>query len=94
MASAQVLIKRQARSRLYDAPRGRYVTLAELHLWRHKRVAFVVQDAETGEDAARAVRSGRARRFEEGALIRRLSACFRSPVFDARSRRRHNRREG
>jgi polyhydroxyalkanoate synthesis regulator protein len=55
MASAPVLIKRYARSRLYDAARGRYVTLAELRLWRRKRVAFVVQDAETGEDVTRAL---------------------------------------
>jgi polyhydroxyalkanoate synthesis regulator protein len=55
MASAPVLIKRYARSRLYDAARGRYVTLAELPLWRRKHVAFIVQDAETGEDVTRAL---------------------------------------
>jgi polyhydroxyalkanoate synthesis regulator protein len=53
MASAPVLIKRYARARLYDVARGRYVTLAELRLWRRKRVAFVVRDAETGEDVTR-----------------------------------------
>jgi polyhydroxyalkanoate synthesis regulator protein len=53
MASAPVLIKRYARSRLYDAARGRYVTLAELRLWRRKHVAFIVQDAGTGEDVTR-----------------------------------------
>jgi polyhydroxyalkanoate synthesis regulator protein len=53
MAPAPVLIKRYARSRLYDAARGRYVTLAELRRWRRKRVAFVVKDAETGEDVTR-----------------------------------------
>ena len=53
MAPAPVLIKRYARSRLFDAARGRYVTLAELHRWRRKRVAFIVQNAEPGEDVTR-----------------------------------------
>jgi polyhydroxyalkanoate synthesis regulator protein len=53
MPSPPVLIKRYARSRLYDTTRGRYVTLEELRLWRRKRVAFMVQDAETGEDVTR-----------------------------------------
>jgi polyhydroxyalkanoate synthesis regulator protein len=51
MAQAPVLIKRYARSRLYDTARGRYVTLDELRRWRRERVAFVVQDAEMGQDA-------------------------------------------
>jgi polyhydroxyalkanoate synthesis regulator protein len=53
MATAPVLIKRCARSRLYDTARGRYVTIDELRQWRRKRVAFIVQDAETGQDVTR-----------------------------------------
>jgi len=53
MAVAPVLIKRYVRSRLYDAARGRYVTIGELRRWRRQRVAFIVQDAETGQDVTR-----------------------------------------
>ena len=50
MTLAPVLIKRYARSRLYDTASGRYVTIDDLRQWRRKRVAFIVQDAETGQD--------------------------------------------
>jgi polyhydroxyalkanoate synthesis regulator protein len=53
MASPPVLIKRYARSRLYDTVNARYVTIDELRRWRRKRVAFAVQDAETGQDVTR-----------------------------------------
>jgi polyhydroxyalkanoate synthesis regulator protein len=53
MAQPPVLIKRYGRSRLYDTARGHYVTIDELRQWRRKRVAFVVQDAETGQDVTR-----------------------------------------
>jgi polyhydroxyalkanoate synthesis regulator protein len=55
MALAPVLIKRYARSRLYDTASGRYVTIDDLRQWRRKRVAFIVQDAETGQDVTRAL---------------------------------------
>jgi polyhydroxyalkanoate synthesis regulator protein len=53
MASPLILVKRYARSRLYDTSSGRYVTIDELRRWRRKRVAFIVQDAETGQDVTR-----------------------------------------
>jgi polyhydroxyalkanoate synthesis regulator protein len=53
MIARPILIKRYARSRLYDTAKGRYVTLEELRAWRRKRVAFVVEDAETGQDVTR-----------------------------------------
>ena len=43
-----ILIKRYARSRLYDGARGRYVTIDELRLWRRRGIDFVVEDSETG----------------------------------------------
>ncbi len=53
MALAPVLIKRYARSRLYDTARGRYLTIDELRHWRRNAVAFIVRDAETGNDVTR-----------------------------------------
>jgi len=44
------LIKRYARSRLYDAEAARYVTLADLREWRMRGLAFTVMDVETGQD--------------------------------------------
>ena len=55
MALPPILVKRYARLRLYDTARGRYVTIDELRQWRRKRVAFIVQDAETGQDVTRAL---------------------------------------
>ena len=43
-----ILVKRYARSRLYDTAGRRYVTIEDLRTWRLKRVAFIVEDAETG----------------------------------------------
>ena len=47
------LVKRYARSRLYDTEALRYVTVADLMLWVSKGISFVVIDAETGEDITR-----------------------------------------
>ena len=47
------LVKRYARSRLYDAQAARYVTLSELRAWAAMGVAFVVIDLETGDDVTR-----------------------------------------
>lgn len=44
------LIKRYARSRLYDTQAARYVTLADLREWRARGLAFTVIDAETNQD--------------------------------------------
>jgi polyhydroxyalkanoate synthesis regulator protein len=44
------LIKRYARSRLYDTEAARYVTLADLGAWQARGLAFAVVDAETNED--------------------------------------------
>ena len=44
------LVKRYARSRLYDTLASRYVTVSELRDWRMRGVKFVVRDAETGDD--------------------------------------------
>jgi polyhydroxyalkanoate synthesis regulator protein len=53
MASGQILIKRYARSRLYDSAKGRYVSIEELRRWRRKGLSFIVRDVETGEDVTR-----------------------------------------
>jgi polyhydroxyalkanoate synthesis regulator protein len=45
-----ILVKRYARSRLYDFAEGRYVSVDELREWRRDGIAFCVRDAETGED--------------------------------------------
>ena len=47
------LVKRYARTRLYDTEALRYVTDAVLMLWVSKGISFVVIDAETGEDITR-----------------------------------------
>jgi polyhydroxyalkanoate synthesis repressor PhaR len=47
------LVKRYARSRLYDTQAARYVTLTELRSWASKGIAFIVVDAETGDDITR-----------------------------------------
>ena len=53
MESKTVLIKRYARSRLYNVSKGRYVTVAQLRRWLNSGVAFVVVDSETGDDITR-----------------------------------------
>ena len=52
-ASAPVIIRRYARSRLYDAARGQYVSLETLRLWQARGMAFTVLDAEDGTDVTR-----------------------------------------
>ena len=44
------LVKRYARSRLYDTQAARYVTIADLRSWAAKGIQFAVVDAETGDD--------------------------------------------
>jgi polyhydroxyalkanoate synthesis regulator protein len=52
-AAQPMLVKRYARSRLYDTRAARYVSLDELRDWRARGVAFEVRDAETGEEISR-----------------------------------------
>jgi len=44
------LVKRSARSRLYDTQAARYVTIADLRSRAAKGIQFAVVDAETGDD--------------------------------------------
>jgi len=44
------IVKRYARSRLYDVTHARYVTVEELRRWVERGVSFSVIDAETGND--------------------------------------------
>jgi polyhydroxyalkanoate synthesis regulator protein len=48
-----IVVKHYARDRLYDTAAGRYLTIADLRKWAARAVAFVVFDAETGEDITR-----------------------------------------
>jgi len=48
-----ILVKRYARSRLCDTVAARYLTVAALRRWQEAGIAFVVGDAETGEDITR-----------------------------------------
>lgn len=48
-----VLVKRYARSRLYDTAGQRYVSLEQLRDWANRGVVFIAQDAETGADVTR-----------------------------------------
>jgi polyhydroxyalkanoate synthesis regulator protein len=52
---APVLVKRYARSRLYDTAEGRYVSVDELRQWVSDGIAFRVEDVETGEDVTLAL---------------------------------------
>jgi polyhydroxyalkanoate synthesis regulator protein len=45
-----ILIKRYARSRLYDPVNQRYVTVRQLREWASEGVPFLIQDTETGAD--------------------------------------------
>ena len=45
-----ILIKRYARSRLYDPANQRYVTVKQLRDWMTRGIPFVVRDTETGSD--------------------------------------------
>ncbi len=47
-----ILVKRYAGRRLYDTTHGRYVSLAELHDWAAKGIAFSLIDAATGQEIA------------------------------------------
>ena len=55
MRSRPFLVKRYARSRLYDTTRARYVSVDDLRRWQSDGVAFIVRDADTGEDVTPAV---------------------------------------
>ncbi len=48
-----VLVKRFARSRLYDTVDRRYVSTDDLRDWAEDGTAFRVVEAETGEDITR-----------------------------------------
>ena len=48
-----MLVKRYARSRLYDATNRRYVSLGQLREWAAEDVPFSVIDAEDGADITR-----------------------------------------
>jgi polyhydroxyalkanoate synthesis regulator protein len=48
--SKPLLVKRYARSRLYDAEGQRYVTVEQLRDWAARSIAFIVLDTETGAD--------------------------------------------
>jgi polyhydroxyalkanoate synthesis repressor PhaR len=48
-----ILVRRYARSRLYDTVGGRYLTVEDLRQWLRDGVEFQVRDAETGEDITR-----------------------------------------
>ena len=45
-----ILVKRYARSRLYDTQNQTYVSVDQLREWVAKGVAFTVVDTETGSD--------------------------------------------
>jgi polyhydroxyalkanoate synthesis regulator protein len=53
MPISRILVKRYARSRLYDTTRPRYVTVDELRDWERRGIIFTVLDVETGEDITR-----------------------------------------
>jgi hypothetical protein len=48
-----ILVKRYARSRLYDTTTAQYLTADDLQQWKETGVAFVVIDTETGDDITR-----------------------------------------
>jgi polyhydroxyalkanoate synthesis repressor PhaR len=49
------LVKRYARSRLYDTQSASYVTVVDLRSWAARGVRFTVIDVETGDDITRVV---------------------------------------
>jgi polyhydroxyalkanoate synthesis regulator protein len=53
--SKPVLVKRHARSRLYDSEKQRYISIEQLRGWAAEGLAFVVLDAETGADVTDAL---------------------------------------
>jgi polyhydroxyalkanoate synthesis regulator protein len=48
-----ILVKRYARSRLYDTVSRRYVSVEQLREWANKGVLFIVRDSETDADVTR-----------------------------------------
>ena len=48
-----ILVRRYARSRLYDTVAKRYLSIEDLRRWRKDGVPFQVQDSETAEDITR-----------------------------------------
>ena len=48
-----ILVRRYARSRLYDTVASRYVTVEDLHQWLKDGVSFEVRDGDTGQDITR-----------------------------------------
>ena len=48
-----IVIRRYARSRLYDAENQRYVSVEQLVGWAAEGMVFVVLDAETAADVTR-----------------------------------------
>ncbi len=54
-ASAPVIIRRYACSRLYDAARGQYVSVEALRLWQARGIAVMVLDAADGAEVTRAL---------------------------------------
>jgi polyhydroxyalkanoate synthesis regulator protein len=44
------LVKRYARTRLYDTEAACYVTVTQLMDWQARGIAFTVIDVETGQD--------------------------------------------
>lgn len=55
IAAEPILVKRYARSRLYDAAEASYVSVDDLRRWKGEGIPIVVRGAETGEDIARVV---------------------------------------
>lgn len=51
--SLSILVKRYARSRLYDATNRRYVSLGQLRPWAAEGVPFTIVEAEEGADITR-----------------------------------------
>ena len=45
-----ILVKRYARSRLYDTQNRRYVSIEQLQEWATEGIAFSVIDTETSKD--------------------------------------------
>ena len=48
-----ILVKRYARSRLYDTANGCYMSVEQLRRWAVDGIVFSVIDAETGSDVTR-----------------------------------------
>ncbi len=51
--SGPILVRRYARTRLYDTVRGCYVSVDQLRGWAGQGIAFLVVDNETGADITR-----------------------------------------